>query len=795
MRVSYDWIKEFADFKLSPKEAAEKLTALGVEVSEVVYAGALASGCVVGRIKKIWKHPEADKLNLTEVSTQEGTFEIVCGAGNLKLEAFVIVALEGARLPGDVVIKKTKIRGVESNGMLCSKKELGLPYDDSDDGIYLLPEGTDLQTPIASFLGKEEAFFELEVTTNRSDCLSVQGLVRELSVIAKTPLRARESFAFKNQDGSMDAVVLDARFCPRYTLRTIKNIRVEPSEEKIRKRLEDHGVRSVNNVVDALNYATLLLGQPLHAFDLDKIEGAKIYVRRAKEGERLMILGGRELVLTAEDFVIADEAKALALAGVIGGLDSSVSKTTKNLALESAYFEPKAVRAMARRHKIFTDAASRFQRSVNVEALPYASDYVVNHFRERSPHSGMYISGFLKDVYTEKMKPRSIVLSYRLISDILGVELDMKSVIQNLQLLGFDLAQSDKDKLKLTAPMHRYHDVKSEVDVVEEVARTYGYDAIPRHAFMAKNASLLPKCVFDQEFSEILVSLGYFQLESHSFVEDDFYKSSFENLSFAEVLDPIAESVLRPDLFFGLLKAVLKNESRFDRRPHRLFEIGKVFSKKEDGDFSEEKLLCFLLRGKEKNTWYAEGAELDFYDLKGDLERIFESAGVLHLDYEPLEGHPWLHEKASAKVVAMGKVMGAMGLIRPELLSKLGLSGSTPAFGASLSVDLLPKPSEAKVKIKALSPYPSIFRDLAFVAPKNFPIKELTRRMKAFSPKIKSVHLSGLYEGDKIEAGKRSIVFSLEYNSLEGTLRKEEVDEEEKKLIATLERDFSIKLR
>ncbi len=779
MKILYHWVKEFINIPFSPPDLADRLTSLGLEI-EGVEEIKLPS-VVVGEVIKVSPHPNADKLSLCEVFTGKEKVQVVCGAPNVRERIKSPLALVGAVLPGGINIEKRKIRGVESTGMLCSEKELAVGEDAS--GIWILPPEARVGEEIYTSLGLEDWVLDISVTPNRGDCLSILGIAREIRALSGEELRIPEHFIeeFEPASEKVEVKVKDPELCPRYTLRIIENTRVKKSPLKIRWRLKLCGIRDINNIVDVTNYVMLELGQPLHAFDRDKIKGGKILVRKAKPQERLITLDGVSRTLSGEDLVIADEEKAVALAGVMGGEESEISPATRSILLESACFHPQSIRKTSRRYGLVSESSYRFERGVDWNIAAIASDraaYLIDKFAEGKP-----LKGFV-DVKREGLKEKEVSLRPQRAGKILGKALhDYEGILSRL---GFT-CEKKKDRLQVSVPSFRY-DIEQEIDLIEEIARIHGYDNFP---------STLPEGgtppFYRNEEEEktdkirnILLSMGLWEVLNYSFIPLEI----ITKLNF-----PLPPDVIRMDnplsgeweiMRFSLLPALIQvgviNLSR-GNRDLKIFEVGKVYTKKGDG-FREEYHAGGLLAGIwQKGGWKATDIQADLFQAKGIVEKLCEE---WEKDFHWEEVSNPLLEPALALKVG-GKEAGIAGELKEEVRDRLDLDAHLflwEIYLSQLSDKISPR------RYEELPKFPPLKRDLSLVLKEEIPYQAVEQLIRESAGELlKDIYLFNLYRGKPIPPGFKSFTYSLVFQKKSGTL----TDKEGEKIMGKIKKKLSQK--
>ncbi len=790
MNVLLSWLHELLGEQPTAQEAAEALTSVGIEVGALSFLGQGFENVVTAKIKEMRPHPGADRLSLCAVTDGTNDYAIVCGAKNMKAGDVVALGQIGAKLPNGLHLKKSKIRGEVSEGMLCSEAELGLSED--SDGIILLPEDTELGLPLADVLGRNDWLLELDLTPNRGDCLSLIGVAREVAASLNVSPKLPSGGGSGQPDGNIKAVVQDRKGCPRYVLRHVEGIEVKASPAWIRTRLEASGVRAINNGVDITNYVMLEWGQPQHAFDKAKVVGT-IEVRRAKEGETLLCLDDVERSLTAEDLVIADEKGVIALAGVMGGKRTAVTPQTTSILLESAHFNPRLVRLTARRLGLHTESSHRFERFVDPSGAWDASTRSAQLFANLA--GGKIISGV--DLKGELPTSKKLQLQQKTIQRILGEEI--KDAGEYLARLGFSIVKSEGG-WSIEVPLRR-SDIEREIDLVEEVARIHGYGEFKVE--LPPNAETqLFDTPYDQldRIRDVLRNVGLQEARTHSFSD----VTSLERFRTQEkgseipLKNPLTQEMafMRQSLLPNLLE-VWKNNSRRQVLGLGMYELGSVFSKAEEKSATpaqETSRLAMLFAGEiESSQWYRSRRDADFFDAKGALEILAERLGWGPLVFEPKDLPDFLHPGKSASVYWRNQKVGCVGSVHPRLEKELE---SGPCVVCEIDLKRILEARPQVTKFKPISQFPVMRRDLAFLASKGQTAESILKEIKKVKdPLLSQVELFDLYEGKGVKKGFVSLAYSLVFSSTERTLTDSEVDESVANVLKHLQKTLGVELR
>ncbi len=786
MKFSEQWLRELISPELSTQQLADKLTMAGLEVDGIAPVAGEFSGVVIGDVVSTEKHPDADKLQVCEVSTGDETQKIVCGAPNARAGLKVCVAKVGAVLPGGIKIKKAKLRGVVSMGMLCSESELGLA--ESANGIMELPTDATIGIDVRDYLKLDDQTIDIDLTANRGDCLSIQGIAREMGAL----LQADVCFpAVKSQAATSDAqhpsIIENKEACPYYLTRVIEGIDNQlPSPWWLQEKLRRCGVRSLSLVVDVTNYVMLLMGQPMHAFDRAKI-GEQIIVRHAAKDEAMTLLDGQKLRLKTETLLIADENQALALAGIMGSDSSAVSESTTAIVLESAFFVPEHIAGKARQYGLHTESSHRFERGVDPQMVSQAMTLATQLILE-------LCGGQAGPVVINGQCPcnqRHITLEQSSIKRLLGQTIDPSKQQQILAGLGFGVEKISENVWQLSTPSWRF-DLSLEEDVIEELARVYGFDQLK--AVMPKSvltASLLPeKHLPVTNLKSNLVARGYREVIAYSFIDpkwQPFFLTDNEQPLLLQ--NPIASdmAMMRPSQIPGLLQVAVYNLQRQQSRL-RLFEVGRCFKSEAE----VETLSGLIVGPQEVASWHDERM-VDFYDIKGDVESLLGlTANETEYEFRTNEQCRFLHPGQSAVIVSKGRLVGCVGAIHPHVAKHAGLKQK--AFVFELFLDYL---SESVVpKAQEISKFPSVRRDLAIVVDESVAAQNICQVIQQNSPDVlQSATIFDVYHGENLASGKKSLALSLNLQALDRTLSDDDINDAISVAIAVLEQQFNAKLR
>lgn len=790
MKLPESWLREHVDVSVGRDALAATLTDIGLEVEAIEEIGAILPGVVVAQIVTCEPHPEADRLQLCQVSVGTETVQIVCGAPNARAGLKAPLARVGARLPGDVVIGEAKLRGVASFGMLCSAKELGIDADAS--GLLELPDDAPLGTPLADVLGLPDASFELKLTPNRADCFSVRGIAYDVAAALGSSVKAFDIPAVPAVLPDVHEVVLEAPAdCPRYCGRVIRG--VNPAAETpfwMRQRLQRAGVRPIGLLVDVANYVMLELGQPMHAFDLGTLRGV-VRVRRASAGERATLLDEREVTLDPDFLVIADDQRVLAVAGIMGGFDSRVTDATVDVFLESAHFTPEAIAGRARKLGLHTDASHRFERGVDPE-LPRLA-------LERASALILSIGGGQAGPVGEALDAQYLVARSPLrlrrarLARVLGMDVPDAEVERILRALGMGVS-ADADGWLVASPSRRF-DIAIEEDLIEEVARIYGYDRVPLHAPTGQiQIEAIPETrVALAAFTAQLVARDYFEAINYAFVDAALLQTwSLDDRAVA-LANPLSAEmgVMRTALLPGLVEALKRNLARQQTRV-RLFEVGRVFEAGATGPIEDLHLAAVACGPARAEQWDETARAVDFFDLRGDLDSLLAMVGgPAGLEFAPAT-LPWLHPGRSAQITRADRVLGHVGNLHPALLHALDLEQEVVVFEldfALLSPRTMPVARE-------LSRFPSVRRDLAVVVPQSLPWSAIRASLaRSVGTRLRAVLPFDVYLGDGLEIGSKSIAIGLIFQDDSRTLAEQDIESAVASALDGLVRDCGASLR
>lgn len=800
MIVTYNWLKDFVDFDLMPEQLADLLTMVGLEVEGMKSVGSDLDDVIVARVVEKAQHPNADKLSLCQVDTGREIVSVVCGAQNFAAGDKVALAQIGAVLPGDFRIKKSKIRGCESFGMLCSEKELGLA--DESSGIMILPPEFVCGVPVFDALGLKDVIIEIGLTPNRADCLSIIGIAREIAAKLGKKL-SYPKISLAEGDCSIANLatirVDDPELCPRYTARYISGCTVAPSPQWLVNRLASVGVRSINNVVDVTNYVLHEYGHPLHAFDYNQLAEHTIIVRRASEGEVFTTLDGQKRVLTSNDLTIRDGNKAVALAGIMGGENSEICPSTSEILLESACFSPTAIRRTSKTQGMHTESSHRFERGADIAILPTALDRAAAMIAELS--GGCVAAGAI-DVYPDPVGPRTVSVSCARVAQVLGISISRDQIRRILESLEFSVTDLTDDALSVVIPQFRV-DIEREIDLIEEVARLYGYDNIP--GTMPQVESFVEKPSQRQQLErairDVLVSQGLSEVITYSFINPTCYEKVLfpdcdPRRACINVLNPLSEdqSVMRTSLLPGLLEVASRNTS-FRTLDLHVYEVGRVYLPSEKELPDEPLYVGGILSGLlTPDSWCSGKEQTDFYDVKGVLENVFDRLGVCGITFEKRDIEPYYHPGKACSLVHGQNRIGSFGELHPTIQENYSLE--RPAYYFELNCDILASTVTDKRSVVPPPRFPDVSRDIAMLVPEELATGSIIDSIADSRIKeIERVDVFDVYTGSTIPAGHKSVAVRVRYRAHDRTLTDEEVSRYHQRVIDNLLKKINVSIR
>ena len=814
MKISYNWLKDYLECDLSPEAVAEALTSIGLEVDSLDQVeeipGGLA-GVIVAEVVECVEHPDSDHLHITKLNTGEGELlQVVCGAPNVAAGQKVLLATVGTVLGEDFKIKKSKIRGVESFGMICAEDELGI--GESHDGIMVLEPEAVVGTPAKEYLGlATDAIIEIGLTANRVDAASHIGVARDLyaylrhnGVPCEFKLPDVSAWEDNDSEGAVPVEVAAPDGAPRYTGTTIKGVKVASSPEWLQKKLLAIGLRPINNIVDITNFVLHEIGQPLHAFDLAKIEGGKVVVRRAEEGEKFVTLDGVERTLSSADLMIANTVKPMCLAGVFGGEESGVTESTTDVFLESAYFNPVSIRKSSKRHGLKTDASFRYERGADPLVVEYAAKRAALLIQELA---GGQIAGRMQEFYPEKIEKKIVDLDYDRIENFVGKKIGHDVIEGILEGLAYEFLEKTPAGAKVAVPSYMI-DVYRECDIVEEILRIYGYNNIelPQAMRMSVNAPQKPEPeLVRKSIADFLAANGFVETMNNSLTKSEYYSKlkTYPEERCVRIMNPLSSdlNVMRQTLLLNGLEVIAYNINR-QITNIKTFEYGSVYSFNPETDgktldsYEEHTCYALFMSGQPEKSWRTDPGKGSYFQLKGYLELLLKRFGC---DIYSLET-----EAAPADLFSEGLVynlpgshqrLAVMGTVAPARLRSFGIR--QPVFAAEINWPVLFElVKRNKIRYKELPKFPEVRRDLALLLDESVNYADLRRSALRVGKKLlKQVSLFDVYRGDKIAEGKKQYALSFVLQDLEKTLTDNDVERIMSKLLSTFQNEFGAVLR
>ncbi len=800
MKAPLSWLKDYVDIDCSAEELKDKLFSCGFEVEDMIYVAKHINRIVTCKILKIEKHPNADKLSVTQVDAGKfGILQIITAATNIFEGAIVPVALDDSTLFNGEKIKTGELRGLPSYGMFCSGEELGITDDwyegASVNGILIFKEEYELGVEVKEILELEDVMFDINVTANRPDCQSILGIAREVAAVLDKPLKMPD--LTYNVDKSVSTIntvkVTDKAFdlCPRYMARFVKDVKLGESPRWLKRRLFSMGLRSINNIVDITNFVLIEIGQPMHAFDFENLSGAEIVIRRANNEEKIITLDEKEFKLNADNLVICDAIKPVALAGVMGGLNSEIKDSTKNVVFESAKFARDNIRKTSRLLGQRTDASSRYEKGVDFYSVEIGLNRALNLI-DKLNCGTISCDGY--DLVNENIEEKVIKTTISKVNGVLGIKVPTDTIVNILERLNFKVVAIG-DELEVTVPLYR-EDMESYPDIAEEIIREYGYDYIEPSLLKTSaitNGGFNEEQNKTEQLKNLLVGYGFNEMINYSFVSEKEYDlfnldKNSEKYKFIKLLNPLGEdlAVMRTSLIPSAVRAACYN---INRKNHdgRLFELAKVYNPKSIPLTelpTENQVLSFVLFGEKE----------DFFTAKGVVEGILDNFCYgAEVKYQPSK-QAFLHPTRSADIIVNGNVIGYVGQIHPSIMEKLDVD--KPVYGCEIAYELLKTLFNDKIIFKAISKYPIVERDLAVIVDSAISCGQIVEVIKQNGGEhLDSVSLFDVYQGSQIGEGKKSMAFNLVFLSYDRTLNVEEIDQVMKNILTSLQTNLSAELR
>lgn len=784
MLLSYNWLRELIDVDISYNELDNVLTMLGIELESAVFQSKKYENFIVAEVLEKEKHPDADKLSVCKVNTGNEILQVICGAPNVAKDQKVILGKSGAIVPnGGFKLEKRKIRGIESNGMICSLAELEMGEDTS--GIHILPNDAIIGTSIADYFGMNDIILELGLTPNKPDCLSHIGIARELSAYLGKTIKYPDSKLAENNENINDYIsvnIENSDKCPRYSARLVKNCKVGPSPAWLQRRLENIGLRPINVVVDVTNLVLMECGQPLHAFDYDKISGKSIIVKNAEEGFKFITLDSKERTLNSDMLVICDSQRPIAIGGVMGGQNSEITSESHNILIESAFFNPTTVRKTSKKLAIQSDSSYRFERGVDISNTTNALDRAAKLIVELT---GGEIVGGKIDQYPNPQDKKKIKLRYNRVNKILGTELAKEKIDSILTSLLFEQIESTGEYSLFAVPYHRV-DCDYEIDLIEEVARLYNYDNIENQYTSEINFSItdvsenfrVPK--LRNKIRDWFVANGYNELLTQNQIDPRSAALFTDNP--ITIANPLGEdlSIMRPSMITSFLNIISKN-LRNSNYNLKLFEIGKVFNYDNNADqfikgiIEKENLTFAIIGSPYPKQWGMPRRDIDYYDIKGVLESLLNYIDLSNFKFDDNKELLNIFDIESQSMIHNNKNIGYFGLVNHKIALKYEIEHKV--YIASLNLNEIYNQKQRPKKYKSISPFPRVYRDLAFIVDKKFTANELTAIVRKNAGNLcTNVILFDVFEGKSLESNQRSIAFNIEFTSPDKTLTDIEIE-------------------
>lgn len=787
MLVSYKWLNKYLDLSaVTPKELADKMSVTGIEVEGITVPEEGLKKIVVGEVKECVPHPDSDHLSICQVDIgEEELSQIVCGAPNVKAGIKVIVALPNSRIAGNVKIKKGKMRGQVSNGMICALQEIGYPDSvvpkEYAEGIYYLPQEAVNGEPVFSYLDMDDSIIELSITPNRADALSMRGVAYEVGAIYRqTPHFAEEELveAARLAKEKIKVTVEEPEAVPTYQIRIIEGVKIQSSPQWLQNILMNEGIRPINNVVDITNYILLLFGQPLHAFDYDRLGSQEIVVRQAKATEKIVTLDGETRELTPENLVITNGEHPVALAGVMGGLDSEITETTTTVALEAALFDPISIRRTAKQFNLRSESSARFEKGINQATVAEACDVAAAMIVSLA--GGEVLQGAVAGS-TYQAEDVTVTITLSRINHYLGTDLTVEEVNEIFEALGFG-CQSEGETFTVTVPPRRW-DIKIEADIIEEVARIYGYDRLPSTLPSGETvaASLTNEQATTRKIRTLLEDSGLNEAISYALTTEEKSRQFTVKESLVTRLDwPMSEdrSVLRMNLISGLLDNVNYNVAR-KNSDVAFYEVGRVFYQENDPLThlpQEVKHVALVLTGTwQDKSWQTQAEAVDFYTIKGLLENLFEQLGITtEISYQATDRLREMHPGRTAEIYLGETVIGFVGQVHPNTAKEYDIPET---YVAEFDLSLVIEAAQKGMTFHAVTKFPSVSRDIAMLVAETVTNQEIVTIIQSAAGKfLTDIQLFDVYQGKNIEEGHKSMAYSLTFENPEATMTDEEIN-------------------
>ena len=796
MKVTLEWLKKYIDFDYSADELAHHLTMLGLEVDSINQIDYQFDNVIIGQIESIEKHQHKPQLSICHVQVGSQRVSLVCGAPNVIPGMKVPVALTGAKLPHDITISAANIHGYKSQGMICSEAELGL--SSQNDVIMELPENAPIGQDLKRYLGSGETVIEIDVTPNRPDCLGVFGIAREIaalidSKIARPEIHLKESASLKIED-CIQVDIQNPESCPRYTARYIQGVKIGPSPRWLIQKLQAVGIRSINNVVDITNFVMMETGQPLHAFDYDLLQDQKIIVKHATEGEKFVTLDDKEHTLTSERLLICDGKKAIALAGVMGGVNSEISSESRNILLESALFNPTNIRRTSKALDLSTDSSKRFERGVDPEGMVYALNRAAELVCELA--GGELAKGYI-DSYPVQIPTRKIALSIDRTNHVLGTSLDKATIEKLLNRLEFITTAKDNDRFDVDVPTFRV-DIEREIDLIEEISRLYGFDKIDSRIYSQLPLTLQqdPGEKFRQLVRDFIVRLGYNEITTLSLIAEAHAKK-FTIYRPVKLKNPISEEMgtLRTSIVPGALQIIKWNKNR-KIKSQNLFEVGNIFyfnSKQNDAHREVTKIALLKTGSVRSNNWIESSRETTFFDIKGDALSLLRQLNLNHFKMRAATVE-FLDREQSVEILISENIVGYLGALSNKIQTEFDIEDTV--YVAEFDLNALYQNYNWEKISQPVSKFPAVIRDIAVVVDQKLTTEKVEDVIwRAAGSYLQKLILFDVYRGKQIAADKKSFAFTLTFQSDQKTLTEQEVESNIQNILHALKTKLNAHLR
>lgn len=802
MKVSLSWLKEYVDINMSPSALCDAMTMSGLEVEGLEAVGDGLQGVVAARIVRVDAHPDADRLSLCTVDTGSETWQVVCGAPNLHEGSMAPLALPGVRLPIGMHVEESEIRGQISHGMLLAEDELGLTHDHT--GIMLLAGDVLPGTDIATVLSLPDWVIDIGITPNRGDCACVVGIAREIAAMTGSQLKLPSIELTENGPGieTLSSVTIeDPVGCPRYAAGIVQGIELGPSPFWMRYRLFQSGVRSISNIVDITNYVMMELGQPLHAFDFNRLQENRIVVKRASDGDTFTTLDGQTRELNSENLMICDAGRFVAVAGIMGGLNSEIFAGTRNVLVESAFFDPVTIRRSAKRLGLSTEASYRFERCIDIEGVTRALRRSLGLMQQFG--GGEVASGIL-DAYPCPHVPPKISFRPERANAFLGTELLSETMTQHFRSLDMEVVEKNDGSIQVIPPPFRV-DIQREVDLIEEVARLHGYDNIPISSpsvRLTEEREARDLAVRDQ-VRTLASSFGFTEIITYSFVSPESIHSAgspggYHDDQLVRIMNPLStdQSVMRTSLVPGLLKTLRINIAHGERAL-KIFEWGKIFLQRNAGHQPDEKIwFAGIMSGASRSkTWYWDERQVDYYDAKGAVEGLLGKLGIQELSFQREAQFPPYDPGFSSRVIASDVLLGNVGQVASEVMKAFDLENER-AYLFDLDIEAVLGVLPREKRFQPFARYPAVYRDISMVVRRSVESARILRLIREEGRElVESVQLFDYYEGKKMDPNEKALGFRVCYRSAEGTLDGTKVNELHEKIIERIHSDTGGRLR